>query len=236
MTSLAFTTPHGLARLARATTIMDRTTSQRAWWRPNDEQLELWSLLPRHRFIFYAKPRKAGISLAGEHVLLHETNAADVAGNRTRTVFAIDTDPKALEHLERLEDMASQLKMRCKAKRSAPYSLMFPGGSKVDCLTMGSEEPGRGGDIHRLQVTELPFGAHPEKAYHALRSACADMAPVLIETTLTTLDPFTAALWRGARRDPTTRKVEVIGSEFFRHVSFVQTQKSYRLPMVEEEA
>jgi hypothetical protein len=211
---------------------MNRETSTRTPWVPNDEQLELWALMARHRFLFYAKPRKVGISLGAEHVDLHETNAADVAGNRVRTVFAIDTDSKALEHLERLEDFADQLKLKHRAKRSAPYSITFPHGSKVDCLTMGSDEPGRGGDIHRLHVTELPFAATPEKAYHALRSACADMAPVLIETTLTTICPFTAALWRGGRRDPATRKIEPLGTELHRHVAFVENQRSYRLPMV----
>ena len=230
MSGLRYTTPAGLRAQAHATTIMDRVTSQRALWRPWRGQVAFWKLLEAHRFLFYAKPRKDGISIAATHADLWETNGADAKGHMVRSVFAIDTDPKALEHLERCADMADQWEMPVRARRSAPYGLLFPNGARLDFLTMGSDEPGRGGDIHRLHITELPFGAHPEKAYHALRSACADNAAVLIETTLTTLDPFTASLWRGARRDPTTRKVELIGTEFHRHVSYVQDQKTYRLP------
>lgn len=233
MSGLRYTRAAGLSWLARRTTIMDRFTSARTLWEPHDEQEGLWQVMERHRFVFGAKPRKVGWSLAGSFATLHETDEASKQGERMRSVFAIDTDAKALEHLERAEDMAQQWRIHVRARRSAPYSLMFRGGARYDFLTMGSDEPGRGGDIHRLHITELPFGAHPEKAYHALRSACADSAPVLIETTLTTLDPFTAALWRGARRDPVTRKTIPLGTEFHRHVSFVQDQRSYRLPMVE---
>lgn len=233
MTGLHYTTPYGLWRVACATTIMDIASSQRTLWVPNDEQVGFWRVMGRYQFSFGAKPRKIGWSLAGSHATLHEVAEAGKRGNRMRAVFAIDTDAKAQEHLERADDMAAQFRLRCKARRSAPYSLVFPGGSHYDFLTMGSDEPGRGGDIHRLQVTELPYAAHPEKAYHALRSSCSENAPVHIETTLTTLDPFTAALWRGQRRHPVTRQFEALGTEFHRHVSFVEAMPSYRLATVE---
>ncbi len=230
---LRFCTPRGLHRMARATKIMDRRTSAKVLWDVNEEQVRLWEVMHAHQHVFGAKPRKVGWSLAGVFANLQETDGADSKGNRIRTVFAIDTDAKALEHVERAEDMAEQWKIRCRARRSAPYSLTFKHGSRFDFLTMGQDEPGRGGDIHRLQITELPYAAHPERAYHALRSACADNAAVLIETTLTTLDPFTASLWRGKRRNPHSRKLEDLGTEFFRHTSFVEDQRSYRLPIVE---
>lgn len=228
MSGLRYTTAHGLARVARATSIMDRITSTRELWSPNDEQCELWRMMARHRFLFAAKPRKVGFSLAGSHATLHETDEASRRGERMRSVFAIDTDIKALEHMERAEDMAQQFKIKVRAKRSPPRSLVFPSGAHYDFLTMGTDEPGRGGDIHRLHVTELPYAAHPERAYHALRTACADSAPVLIETTLATHDPFTVALWRGARRDLTTKKPIPVGTELHRYVSLVEQQQSYR--------
>lgn len=236
MKGLRHCTPQGIWRLARSCTIMNRETSQRAPWKCNGEQVELWDEMYRHPWLMWLKPRKVGISLAGAFALLLETEAADHVGNRMRSVFAIDQDSKALEHLERLADFCDQLELTCRVRRSAPYSVVFPHGSHVDCLTMGSDEPGRGGDIHRAQITELPFAAHPERAYHAIRSAMTDQAPLLIETTITTTCPFTVALWRGMRRDPTSKKVEAVSPELHRHVSFVADQKSYRLPMVERAA
>src|SRR5688572_21463342 len=136
--------PRGLLRLARATTIMDRRTSQRILWPVSEAQTTLWGVWAQYRYVFGAKPRKIGWSLAGVFANVHETDAADMEGNRIRSVFAIDTDAKALEHVERAEDMAEQWKIRCKARRSAPYALTFKGGSRFDFLTMGQDEPGRG--------------------------------------------------------------------------------------------
>jgi hypothetical protein len=232
MTGLRFTTARGLLRMARCTTIADRTTSQREMWRVNDEQVELLNVIEAHAHVFAAKPRKVGFSTAGSFATLQEMGEASTRGERMRAVFAIDKDDKALEHLERAEDWADQWKIRVSVKRSPPRALVFRSGAHYDFLTMGSDEPGRGGDIDRLQITELPYAAHPERAYHSLRSACTDKAPILIETTLTTLDPFVASFWRGARRDPVTRVVVPLGTEFHRHMSFVENQKSYRLPMV----
>lgn len=233
MSGLRFCTAKGLIRAARCTEIMNRETSGRTLWDVFEEQCLFLMKMEQYRYLFGAKPRKVGWSLTGVHATLHETDEASRRGERMRSVFAIDKDSKALEHLERAADMADQFKMFCKPRRSPPYSLTWRSGAHFDFLTMGQDEPGRGGDIHRLQITELPFAAHPERAYHSLRSACTDNAPVAIETTLTTLDPFTASLWRGARRDPVTREVEKIGSELHRFTSFVQTQKAYRLELVE---
>lgn len=226
--------PDEIARIASALTLQDRATSARTLWKPNDEQVALWRLLCEHRYVLVAKPRKTGISTAVVLDDLLWTNAADDAGNRVRTVFAIDKDDKALEHLQRAHDFATQLGLQVKKNESAGgYRLTFPNGSRLDFVSLGGEEPGRGGDIHRLHITELPYAASPEKAYHALRSACADNAIVIIETTMTSSDAFTVALWRGWRRDEETQRQIPVGTEFTRKFFSVEDQKSYRLAEAE---
>ncbi len=216
-------------------TIVNRETSARSRWIPNDEQIILWRLLEKHRHLIVAKSRKIGLSLAATEDDFLWTNCADQLGNRVRTVFAIDTDDKAQEHLERVADFADQLKVRVKVRHSAPYGLRFSNGSRLNLLTMGGEEPGRGGDIMRLHLTELPYAAHPEQAFHSLRSACTDTAPTLIETTMTP-EPFTTALWRGWKRDPVTGRQVEVGTEFKRKFFSVEEHRGYRCPQLSRTA
>lgn len=224
-----------IAAIAATLSISHRETSTKQQWVPNEEQHSLWALLCQHDALFIAKPRKTGISTAWLLDDVLWTHAADDDGNKVRTVFAIDSDDKAAEHFERAERWCNDERelgsmLHAKPSRSPPRSLRFPGGSHIDFLSLGSSEPGRGGDIHRLHVTELPYAAGAEGAWHALRSACADNARIGIETTMTTLSPFVVDLWRGFRRDAATNKQIPIGTEFHRHFFRVTEQRSYRLP------
>ncbi len=198
--------------------ISSRADSSRTLWKPYDEQLYLWGLLEKHQYLLVAKPRKTGISLA---TLLSDyiwTVNADTSGNIVRCVFAIDTDDKAKEHSKRLEHFAKQIG---RGKPSA-HGLTLPGGSEIVCMTAGGKQPGRGGDIHRLHFTELPFCADPSSSYTALRSSCADQAQVIIETTMDSIDDFTASLWDGA-------------NEFHKHFWRVEDHASYRKPVIDED-
>lgn len=218
-------TAWGMEHLARCCTLANRATGERTPWVPYAEQCELWTLLERYPYLLIAKPRKTGISTATEHVDLHWTFNADRSGNRVRAVFAINDDTKAGEHLEQYADFADQLKMpgHRVVRSKGDYSIKFRNGSRIDCVTAGGDTPGRGGTIHRLHVTELPFWAKPRKSYQHLRSACADNARVIIETTMDSTDPdgFTERLWDDA---------EAGRNEFHAHFWSVEAHQSYRLP------
>ncbi len=232
---IARPTARMLAHVASILKIQDRATSVAKPWRYRREQLDLWQLQHEHQCLFLAKPRKTGISLAATHVDVQWTNHADQLGNRVRAVFAIESEDKAREHLERAASFCEQLHLVVHVNRSkGDLRITWPNKSHLDFITMGSSEPGRGGDIDRLHITELPYARDPEGSYHALRSACTDQAPIIIETTLTSLDAFTRALWYGVRRDESTGKSIAIGTEYKRHFWSVEDHASYRLPVVDD--
>jgi hypothetical protein len=219
-TALPRTTPHGL--LAAVRVMRPRITNLdtgASWeWEPNVEQLGLWGLTHAHQYVLVAKPRKTGISTAAEWDDVQWTHACDVGGHRVRTVIAIDTDDKAKEHAQRLHDFVRA----CRFRRVGfdAHGVTFANGSRIDCMTAGGTEPGRGGDIHRLHVTELPFWRQPQRNFHALRSSCVRSAPILIETTMDPRDPFTEQLWSRARAGL---------SEWKAHFWRVSDHSAYRL-------
>lgn len=217
--TLPRTTAWGLSRLARSLTIGDRRSGDRQPWHPHPEQEELWELLERHRRLLIAKPRKIGISTGVELDDLVWTHAADRAGNRVRTVVAIDTDDKAMEHAEQFEDWIEQWKIA--GAKAHGHGITLRNGSAIDCITAGGRQPGRGGTIHRLHVTELPYWSKPRRNYQALRSSCVDSAIVCIETTMTTTDEdgFCEELWALARAGR---------NEFHAHFWKVQDHESYK--------
>lgn len=217
---LPTTDSDGLAFVARGLTINSRISSERAKWDPFNEQLSLWRLMDRHRKLLLAKPRKTGISTAAELADLCWTSNMDVVRNRVRTVFAIDEDGKAGEHLDQFEDFADQLKLPVRVKRSkGEYQVKFRNGSRIDCITAGGENPGRGGNINRLHVTELPFWSKPRRNFQNLRSACHDDPIVIIETTMDSIDDYCEELW-------TQSKAGL--NEFTAYAWFVEDQESYR--------
>lgn len=199
-------------------TISSRHTGARVQWEPTREQVELWHLLSRHQHLLIAKPRKTGISTAVEHDDLMWTMACDIAGACVRCIIAIDTDDKAKQHAAQLHDFARQWRWRGVSTHA--HGLAFPGGSRVDCITAGGDEPGRGGTIHRLHVTELPYWSQPAGSYHALRSSCTDSAQVIVETTMDSISEFAQHLWDGARAR---------ANRFHAHFWNVQSHASYRL-------
>lgn len=203
--------PAFTAAMAQQLTISSRLTSVRTRWVPYSEQLQMWALLAEHQHLIVAKPRKTGISTATELDDYLWTMAADAGGNIVRTVFAINTDDKAKEHATQLADFAKQIGVG----RSTSYGVQFKNGSEIVCMTAGGREPGRGGTIHRLHFTELPFCDDPAKSYHALRSSCADSAQVIIETTMDSVDDFTQSLWDGT-------------NEFHKHFWRVEDHLAYR--------
>jgi hypothetical protein len=204
---------------------MSRADGTRSPWRPYHEQDELFTLLEQHLALFIAKPRKTGISTGSEFIDVLETMAADEEGNRIRTVFAIDTDDKTYEHCAQLADFAAQLEIEHDAK---DQWITFPNGSEIVCITAGGKQPGRGGTIHRLHVTELPFWKDPKGNYQALRSSCIDRPRITIETTLDPRSKFCMDLWRGVDEDG-----RALGPEFHRHFWKVEHHIAYRLPRVE---
>lgn len=209
----------GVERVAQALTISNRHTSTRTRWDVWDEQRTMWRLMETYPRILAAKARKVGISTACELWDVLWTWLQDTEGNRVRTVIAIDTDAKAIEHAAQIQDFARQLKIRLKSSNA--HGVEFPNGSKIDCITAGGEDPGRGGTIHRLHITELPFWRQPQRNYQALRSSCSDNAQVVIETTMDLQNDaeWIMKLWDGA----------VAGdNEFHAHFWKVQDHASYR--------
>lgn len=209
---------YGVARIAAALTIMSRLTSKREPWHVFDEQVEAWRLMEEHRYLLLAKARKIGISTACELYDVLWTMIQDKDGNRVRCVIAIDTDAKAQEHAAQVIDFCQQLKIKLASTNA--HGVTFPNGSRIDCITAGGEDPGRGGQIHRLHITELPFWAQPQKNYQALRSSCADTAAVVIETTMTSESEWVVRLWDDAISNV---------NEFHAHFWKVEGHKAYRL-------
>jgi hypothetical protein len=205
--------------LARGLTISNRHTSLRSAWGPNDEQITLWQMLERYPALFCVKPRKTGISTASELWDVLWTWRHDAGNNPVRCVIAIDTDAKAQEHASQIVDFCKQLSITLKSSNA--HGVQLANGSKIDCITAGGEDPGRGGQVHRLHVTELPFWRQPLRNYQALRSSCADTAQVLIETTMDLQnDPeWVAKLWDDAGAGL---------NEFHRHFWKVEDHRSYR--------
>lgn len=218
-----------LERIARHLTLMDRVTSRRVPWAPNTEQLALWRLLDEHHATIIAKPRKTGISTACTLPEVVDAMASDAEGETVYYVCAIDTDEKAEQQAKTAIDFARQLGAPARAHGNG---LLFPRSrSEVVYVTAGGRLAGRGSSIHRLRVTELPFWRTPRESYQSLRSACADSATIIIETTMDIdRDGFTRALWRGSMRDPFSSQQIPIGVEFHRHFFKVEDQASYRLP------
>lgn len=216
------TRAEGLALIARALTINHRKTSERTPWVPYREQMRLWELLERYRCLLVAKPRKTGISTAVELADLAWTYNADCSRQQVRTVFAIDEDDKAGEHLDQYADFADQLSLPGhRVRRSkGDYQIRFRNGSRIDCITAGGSNPGRGGNINRLHVTELPFWARPRRNYQHLRSACHDNPIVVIETTMDSIDEYCEDLWTNARAGL---------NEFHPVMWLVEDHESYRM-------
>lgn len=224
-------TAHGLTLLAVILDITSRETSEKIKWHPFPEQVGLWALMERYKRLIIAKPRKIGISLAAVLADLLWCIEHVKAGNRVRCVFAIDTDDKCEEHLDQAHDFLLQMHVRHRVVRSkGSRRIRFPGGVRMDFLTAGGSNPARGGQIHRLHATELPFWKTPRKSFQSMRSACADNAEVLIETTMDTCDPegFTERLWDDARHGR---------NEYHAHFWSVESQQSYRLdkPITDEQ-
>lgn len=207
----------GVYRIAQLLTIANRQTGARAPWKPYREQRQLWDLLHRHHRIIIAKPRKTGISTATELMDLMWTHLCDSENHRVKTVIALNKFDKAEEHHANVMDMAKQLQLP--VEPSGP-TIQFPNGSEMVFLSGGGKEPGRGGDISRLHITELPYWDNPEKNYHALRSSCMDNAAIVVETTMDSIDKFTKGLWYA--RD-----------EFKKHFWRVQDHESYSMKGVE---
>lgn len=208
---------YGVSMVARGLTIMSRLTSKREPWQVFDEQVEAWRLMEEHRYLLLAKARKIGISTACELYDVLWTMVQDKDGNRVRCVIAIDTDTKAQEHAAQVIDFCSQLKIKLAGKNA--HGVTFPNGSQIECITAGGEDPGRGGQVHRLHVTELPFWAKPQENFQALRSSCADTAAVVIETTMNNRSEWVVNLWDGAKANV---------NEFHAHFWRTQSQASYR--------
>lgn len=199
---------------------MSRLTSKREMWRVFDEQASSWALMEEHRYLLLAKARKIGISTACELYDVLWTWTQDKDGHRVRCVVAIDTDAKAQEHAAQIVDFCTQLApLGLKLTARNAHGVTFPNGSQIECVTAGGDDPGRGGQIHRLHITELPFWSKPQENYQALRSSCADNAAVVIETTMNARSQWVVKLWDDARANE---------NEFHAHFWKTQEQASYR--------
>ncbi len=212
-------TAYGAEWRSSTITITDRASSLRAPWVLNSEQRDLWEMLEKHQHILAVKPRKTGISTAAEFWDVLWTWVYDRARARVRCVIAIDTDAKAIEHAAQILDFCKQLGIKLRSSNAHGVEMEY--GSKIECITAGGDDPGRGGQIHRLHVTELPFWRQPRRNYQALRSSCADSAQVLIETTMDLQNDaeWIAKLWDDAGAGT---------NEFHRHFWRVEDQQSYR--------
>lgn len=215
-----------LKRIARHLTLMDRATSTRVPWAPHAEQDALWDLLSEHRRVIIAKPRKTGISTACTLPEVVDAGAADAEGDQVYYVCAIDTDEKAGMQARTAIDFAQQLGLKIRAHANG-FTLPRT-SSEVLYVTAGGKLAGRGSTIHRLRCTELPFWRDPQREYQSLRSACADDAPIVIETTMDVdKDGYARALWRGQIRDPFSSGVLPLAPEFKRHFYKVEDHASY---------
>lgn len=214
---------------------MDRLTSSRAPFVANEDQTRWWEVCQRHRYVICAKPRKTGITTATILTDVVETAAADAEGHAFLCVIAIDTDDKAKRLAAQVRDFVTQLGVDA---RHNEHGVKFRNGSEIVCATAGGFMPGRGTTIHRLHVSELPFWRTPRETYGALRSACADDASIVIETTMDQDDKnFCRDFWRGWARDEDTGNSIPIAAEFHREFFTVEDHASYRsgAPITDDE-
>lgn len=211
--------------IAERMTIQNRADGTRMVWQPYDEQRTMWRLLEEHDAVCAAKPRKTGISTATELVDVLETKAADEEGERIRSIFAMDDDRKLHTHHEQMVDFCEQAGFQHRAIYSkGELSITFPNGSRIELITAGASHPGRGGSIHRLHLTEVPFWPNPRRTYQELRTSCSDRPRLLIETTMDPIDQFAIDMWEGVDSEG----VRVL-PEYHRHFWSVEDHAAYRL-------
>lgn len=182
-----------LEQLAGCFSITHHETGTREVWKPNAEQCRYWQAAERHRFVYVAKPRQIGLSTAVNLDDVVFTMTADAEGHTIRTAIVVDTYEKALERIAVCADFCEQLDLDHHASNDR---VVFPGGSEIVAFSASGSGVGRSLAVQRYHLTELPYWEQPKAAFGSLMQSLSLGGRCVIETTMSTRDPFARDLWR----------------------------------------
>lgn len=195
MSSMAIIRPNAktLYKYASRLRITDIRTGSQSLWVPNVEQKEIFSKHESSKKIFILKSRQIGASTAEILYDLLFTAVNDFSKDIVNTWLIWDTESKAVEKLNGIEDFAAQLKITC---RKRDNQIIFPNGSKIIGMTAGGKRAGAGLSCHHIHASEMPFWRDAAKTWTSLMPALNDkIGTMTIETTMAANADLVSGLW-----------------------------------------
>lgn len=180
-------------RAARLIRITHHETGTREPWEPSIEQRRYWEAQEGHRWVYVTKPRQVGMSTACNLSDVLFAVLADGSGHTVRVAIVVDTYEKALERIAVCADFCRQLGLEHHASNDR---ITFPHGSEIVAFSASGSGVGRSLAVQRYHLTELPYWEQPAEAYQSLVQSLSLGGQVVIETTMSTRDPFARDLWR----------------------------------------
>lgn len=195
--SLLRVPPSALEAIARSVSIVDHRTGATLPWVPHTEQTGLWQTCFDHDWVFAAKPRRMGGTVAVELDDMVWTLLNDSMGDRVRAGLFVDTDEKSKERVAFAASVVEQRQDLFKGVDVNSERMLCPRGSVLEFHTGSAKNAGRGGGYQRLHITELPFWQN-DTAMAALLPSMSLTSQVIVETTIDVTGPngiATQALW-----------------------------------------
>lgn len=130
-----------MERIARKMDIVQLDGGATARWNVNGEQVAFWRAADTNLRRYVVKSRRIGISVAADIERCVQVSTWGKLGHKVTAAIFIDTEEKGKQRIAQCASFLQQMQIECTTQT---YSISFPGGSKIDLVTVGGSNRGSG--------------------------------------------------------------------------------------------